>query len=92
MTDWEEFDWDDENIKHIARHEVEPWEAEEALLDTGRVGTPAYNVRGETRWAALGATEAGRVLFVVFTGRSGKVRVVTAGDAVNREKRRYRRR
>jgi uncharacterized DUF497 family protein len=88
----EEFDWDDDNIEHISRHGVDPWEAEEALLDPGRIGTPAHNVGGETRRAALGATEAGRILFVVYTRRRGKVRVVTARDAENREKRRYRRR
>ncbi len=86
-----EFEWDERNIEHIARHSVEPWEAEETLLDVGRVGTAAYNVRGETRWAALGSTESGRVLFVVFTKRPEKVRIVTARDAEDKEKRRYRR-
>jgi uncharacterized DUF497 family protein len=86
-----EFEWDEDNTDHIARHGVEPWEAEEAILDTGGVGTAAYDVRGETRWAVLGATEAGRVLFVVLTERAGRVRVVTARDAEGKEKRRYRR-
>jgi uncharacterized protein len=86
------FDWDENNIEHIARHGVEPWEAEEALLDPGRIGTLAYRVGREPRRAALGATEGGRVLFVVFTRRSGRVRVVTARDAEAKEKRRYRRR
>lgn len=85
------FEWDDANIEHIAWHGVEPWEAGEALLDAGRIGTAAYNVRGETRWAILGATEAGRILFVVFTRRSGRIRVVTSRDAEGKEKRRYRR-
>lgn len=85
------FEWDDANIEHISRHGVEPWEAEEALLDAGRVGMAAYNVRGETRWAVLGATEPGRILFVVFTRLSGRIRVVTGRDAEGKEKRRYRR-
>lgn len=84
------FEWDDANIEHVARHGVEPREAEEALLDIGRVGIDAYNVRGETRWASLGSTEAGRVLFVVFTRRTEKIRVVTARDVEEKEKRRYR--
>lgn len=91
MFDRREFEWDEHNVDHIARHGVEPWEAEEVLLDTGRVGTSAYNVRGELRWAVLGATEPGRVLFVVLTERAEKVRVVTARDAEYKEKRRYRR-
>lgn len=86
------FDWDDANRQHIANHDVEPEEAEEALLDPRRVGAAAYNVGDERRWAYLGATELGRVLFIVFTRRSGLVRVVTARDAGTTELRRYRRR
>ena len=29
----DDFDWDDDNVEHIARHGVAPWEAEEAALD-----------------------------------------------------------
>ncbi len=86
------FDWDEANLEHIARHGVSPLEVEEAVTDPRRLGVPAYNLRGEVRWAVLGATEAGRVLFVVLTRRHGRIRVVTARDATPREKRRYRRR
>ncbi|MBI4504713.1 MAG: BrnT family toxin [Chloroflexi bacterium] len=84
--------WDDENVEHVARHGVAPEEVEEALQDTRRIGAPTYHAAGELRWALIGATEAGRVLFIVYTRRSGTVRVVTARDAVPREKRRYHRR
>ncbi|MGH2801737.1 MAG: BrnT family toxin [Thermoleophilaceae bacterium] len=70
---------------------VDAADAEDGLLDPARIGVPAYRARGEQRWAALGATEDGRVLFVVFTRRRSKVRVITARDAAPREKRRYRR-
>ena len=86
-----EFDWDDDNVEHIARHGVSPEEAEEALLDPGRIVTPAPEFAGEQRWTALGASEVGRVLAVVFTRRRGLTRVVTARDAIPREKRQYRR-
>jgi uncharacterized DUF497 family protein len=56
----------------------------------GRVSAPAYNIRGERRWALLGATEPGDFLFVVYTRRHGRIRVVTARVASDREKRRYR--
>lgn len=46
MSDTGEFDWDEANTGHLARHDVEYWEAEEALLDPGRVGNVAYNARG----------------------------------------------
>ena len=86
------FDWDDDNVGHIGEHGVEPEEAEDALLDPRRLSTAARRVTGERRFAAIGATEEGRILLVVFTVRHGMVRVVTAHDASSRDKRRYRRR
>lgn len=84
------FEWDDGNLDHIARHGVAAEEAEEALLDRRPIGAPAYAVEGETRFAVLGATEQGRVIFVAFTRRGRNVRVVTARDATPVERRRYR--
>jgi len=69
---------------------VRPEEAEEALTDSRRLVLRTRSQRGEERWTALGATEAGRILFVVFTRRRGGVRVITARDATLEEKRRYR--
>ncbi len=92
MFEGDEFDWDDDNVEHIARHGVEPWEAEEAMLDPDRVGASARNVSGERRFAVVGSTESGRMLFVVFTRREERIRVITARDADDSEKRRYRRR
>lgn len=86
--DDEQFDWDAGNIDHLS--DIEPEEAEEAILDPGRVGCDVYNMPGERRWGLLGRTDAGDILFVVYTYRNGKVRVVTARLAVPREQRRYR--
>lgn len=76
---------------HLARHDVAPGEAEEALLDFRRIGVPAYQVEGETRWAVIGATEDGRILFVVFARRGRRVRLIAARNATPAERRRYRR-
>jgi uncharacterized DUF497 family protein len=85
------FDWDDANVEHVGRHRVTPDEAEDALLDPGRIGGGAGGRQDERRWAYLGATGAGRVLLVVTTRRRRRVRVVTARDTSERERRRYRR-
>jgi uncharacterized DUF497 family protein len=73
-------DWDEANISHIAMHEVDPHEAEEALQ-----GLPLHlldQVRhGEPRIVQLGETLAGRILMVVTTPRKDKIRVVTAMTA-----------
>ena len=96
-----EFDWDEANIGHIARHGVDPSEAEEALTDPDRLSFPTRKVPQELRRAYLSATEAGRTLVVVYTRRSGQIRIVTARGqrsaeakpfASPKEKRRYRRR
>jgi uncharacterized protein len=86
------FEWDEGNIEHIARHGVEPWEVEQALLDQRRVPAASYNEGGERRRAVIGSTDAGRVLIVVYTRRERSIRVVTARDASETNKRHYRRR
>jgi uncharacterized DUF497 family protein len=86
------FDWDEGNLDHIAEHSISPEEAEEALLDPRRVPAPVYQISAERRRAVLGTTSTGRLLFVVFTHRRGRVRVITARDATARDRRRYRRR
>lgn len=86
-----DFEWDENNIEHIARHNVIPEEVEEVFLDSKRVGTSVRKVSQEKRWAMIGSTQYGRILFVVFTQREGMIRVVTARDATDKEKRTYRR-
>ena len=82
-----EFDWDDANIDHIARHHVTP---EEALTDPRRIGLNTYSPTDEIRYGVLGRTTEGRILMVIFTPRNGMVRVITARDANTTEKRRQR--
>lgn len=83
------FEWDEHNTSHIRRHEVTQAEAEEALTDPHLVDMPTYSTRYERRWAVLGATRQGRILFVVYTRREDRVRVVTARDASRQERRLY---
>jgi uncharacterized DUF497 family protein len=82
------FDWDEYNLDHIARHGVEPDEAEDAVLDAGRVTFPAR--RGRVGY--IGMTGAGRVLVVILDRKGDLWRVVTARDASPNEKKSYRRR
>jgi uncharacterized DUF497 family protein len=88
--DESQFDWDDGNLDHIG-HSVTPDEAEEAVLDPHGIGTDAYNTEGERRWSIIGATETGRILYVVLTRRQGRIRIITAWDANPTDRRRYRR-
>jgi hypothetical protein len=85
------FDWDEDNVGHANGHGLLPDEVEDALLDPDRVGVTAYGRDGERRSAYIGATASGRTLFVVVTRRRRRVRVVTAREATERERRQYRR-
>ena len=75
-----EFEWDEENRGHIARHGVTVEEVEYVLshrtLDFGM--QDGYD---EERFAEAGMTPSGRLLFVVTTMRGEKTRVVTAFEA-----------
>ena len=43
----------------------------------------------EDRYRVLGKTDEGRMLFLVFTLRGGKIRVITARDAHKKERKAY---
>ena len=74
------FEWDEENIRHIARHGVTPEEAEQALWNDP---TEAFEheENGEQRFSQVGITDAHRCLVVVTTWRGDLLRVVTAYSA-----------
>jgi len=84
-----EFEWDDGNIEHIARHGVSPDEVEDVAFDDepwirkGKKGTRYM----------LGYSVAGRYLFVVYVlPGKGIARVITAMDMDDKTKKRYRKR
>jgi len=78
-----EFDWDEANIGHVARHSVLPEEAEQVIRNDP-VGVGMEIVEGEERYLNLGATVQGRVLLVVTTWREDRIRVVTAFEPIKR--------
>jgi uncharacterized DUF497 family protein len=85
-----DFDWDFSNLEHIARHKVEPEEAEEVLADPAVLSVAAHRgPQGQPRFGSLGATEAGRVLVIFSELRGEHIRVVTARPATAEELSRY---
>jgi uncharacterized DUF497 family protein len=78
-----EFDWDEANIGHVARHRVLPEEAEQVILNDP-VDLGMEIVKGEERYINLGATVQHRILLVVTTWREDRVRVVTAFEPIKR--------
>jgi len=78
-----DFDWDEANVGHVARHGVLPDEAEQVIL-SDPVDLGVEFVEGEERYLNIGATAQGRVLLVVTTWREDRVRVVTAFEPIKR--------
>lgn len=85
------FEWDAANAeKSWVRHQVSQAEAEQVFLN--RPVLMAGDLRHsepEARFFALGVTDAGRHLSVVFTLRGSRVRVISARPMSRRERRRY---
>jgi hypothetical protein len=86
--DWDGFEWDEGNLlKNWERHRVSASECEQVFFNRPLVaGLDEKHSKGEARFHALGVTDAGRLLFVVFTIRGKKIRVISARDMNRRER------
>ena len=86
------FEWDEGNTdKSWVRHKVRWSECEEVFFNHPLlVLADDRHSAQEPRYYGLGRTNAGRLLFVVFTIRRDLVRVVSARDMSKRERREYR--
>jgi uncharacterized protein len=86
------FAWDEGNItKNWLKHQVTHLECEEVFFNEPLITYPDdSHSTSEERYFALGKTDGGRLLFVVFTIRGDKIRVISARDASKRERRYYR--
>ena len=82
------FDWDENNLRKIRAHRLRRAEVEEALSN-GPIPIYEQCVGGEARFVYYGETDAGRLLAVVVTERSDRIRVVTAYELDAGQKRDY---
>lgn len=85
------FDWDEGNsYKNRDRHRVSRKECEAVFFHRPLVvREDIEHSRDEDRFYALGRTDEGRRLFVVFTFRGDAIRVISARDMTTRERRAY---
>jgi uncharacterized DUF497 family protein len=88
---WTGFDWDEGNlVKNWERHRVSASECEQVFFNRPLVaGADKEHSEVENRFYALGVTDSGRRLFVVFTGRGDRIRVISARDMNRRERKVY---
>ena len=80
------FEWDKGNIGKNTKHKVEDKEAEEVFLDENKkTFKDKLHSDGEERFRVVGKTKKGRLLFVAFTKRKNKIRIISARDINKKE-------
>jgi uncharacterized DUF497 family protein len=82
LDDCTGFEWDEANAhKNWERHRVTPEEAEDVFFHEPLVvRADAQHSGAEKRYYALGQTGSERRLFVAFTVRKGRIRVISVRD------------
>ena len=81
-----EFEWDEGNSGKNEKHDVRDLECEEAFFDERKVAfRDTLHSDEEQRFVLLGKTKMDRLLYVVFTIRRHKLRVISARDVNRRE-------
>lgn len=91
LSEIDGFDWDDANRnKNWIRHSVTPLECEEIFFNLPLLLQPdAPHSKQEIRYFVLGKTNGERRLFIAFTVRKKKIRVISARDMSKKERDRY---
>jgi len=87
----EGFEWDQSNIeKNWEKHRVSYLECEEVFFNQPLlVREDEIHSKFEPRYYVLGRSNDGRHLFIVFTIRRNKIRVISARNMSRRERRIY---
>jgi len=87
----EGFEWDDGNSnKNFYFHGVTNGECEDVFFNLPLIiAADKSHSNAETRFFALGRTDANRWLFIAFAVRNKLIRVISARDMTKSERRKY---
>ncbi len=85
------FEWDKGNFdKNFKKHKVTDKETEEVFFDRHvKIFEDIKHSQKEKRFTALGITDKNRKLYLNFTVRNQKVRIISARDQSKKERRLY---
>ena len=84
------FQWDKDNIeKNWLKHKVSPVECEQVFFNKALVAEDLKHSQREKRYYVLGLTDDKRLLFVSFTIRRDRIRVISARDMSKKERKIY---
>lgn len=91
FNELEGFDWNQGNLEHIKKHNVKKEECEEIFFNKPlKVNEDKkHSSEKETRFEAFGKTNEERNLFLVFTVRKNRIRVISARDQNRKERSEY---
>lgn len=85
------FEWDKHNSEKIkTKHDVTPVECEQIFFNLPLVaGSDEKHAQTEARYYVLGQTDSARLLFLVFTIRGDKLRIISARNMNKQERKVY---
>ena len=91
LPEFKGFDWNEGNVEknwvshHVTRQEVEQVFFNRPLI----VADDSEHSQRERRYFVLGQTDEDRALFIAFTVREERIRVISVRDMSRRERRMY---
>ena len=84
------FEWDSGNqTKSLKKHDIANQEAEEVFFRYKLVVSDQRHSKTEPRFGMYGQTGGGKILFIAFTIRNRRVRVISARPANKKEREIY---
>jgi uncharacterized DUF497 family protein len=85
------FEWDEHNSnKNWVKHRVSPSESEQTFFNVPLIiSDDAEHSSTEKRYYSLGSTDQKRYLFIIFTIRNHKIRVISVRDMNRKERKEY---
>ncbi|MEK7470790.1 MAG: BrnT family toxin [Patescibacteria group bacterium] len=85
-----EFEWDKGNVeKNFKKHGIENREAEEIFLNEPLISEDKEHSKTEKRYQCLGVTDKNKKLFISFTVRKGKIRIISVRRMDKKETNKY---
>ena len=88
LIEFDGFEWDRGNWdKNLRKHEVTREESEEAFFGNSFIySDERHSTDTEKRYVLFGETAKGRPLFIAFTTRQEKIRIVSARSMSQKER------
>lgn len=83
-----EFEWDKGNVgKNLKKHHVSDQEAEQAFFDQDKVQhSDSIHSQSEKRFILIGKSKNQKILYIAYTARKKKIRIISARPLNQKEK------